>query len=67
MTAALFHDEPAECPQCGRPGPLPIVYGTPSEEMRLAARLGYLVLGEDHSPPGGGQWVCPGQTCRYEF
>jgi len=54
----LFDDAPPDFSQCGSPGARAIIYGDPSEEMIVAARLGDIVLGgvprEGHTP----QWLC---------
>ena len=67
MTESLFGDESPDCPQCGAKEPLPLFFGTPSEEMITAARLGQIALGgEDTSDPRRA-WRCHSPQCNYQF
>lgn len=62
-----FDDQPTHCPQCGAHGPIPIVYGAPSQEMLIAARLGEIVLGQlppEDAPP---LWACARRRCGFAF
>lgn len=67
MTTSLFSDEPPPCPHCGDGGPLPIVYSSPSEEMRTAAQLGQIFLAPDPGHDQGPQWVCRNVPCAQQF
>jgi len=63
----LFDDSPERCPVCGSREPLPLVYGAPSAEMLIAAKLGQIALGDPASPDGSAQWACRSRECRREF
>jgi hypothetical protein len=67
MTTPPFHDDPPQCPQCGTPGPLPLIYGNASEEMRIAAELGHLVLAHHQEPDAHTEWICRAESCQLRF
>lgn len=67
MTTSLFSDEPSRCPECGAPSPLPLLYGPSSEEMRAAAQLGQIALGNTPSSDPPNQWRCHDPRCGLEF
>lgn len=66
-SASLFEHQPSECPQCGTSSVVPIVYGTPSEEMSIAAKLGQIVVRASSPEPIPAQWLCQDPGCNYEF
>lgn len=67
MTETLFGDEPPDCPQCGAGKALPILYGTPSDEMVMAAKLGQIALGGDDAAESPRAWRCQSPQCNYGF
>ncbi|MCF8549599.1 MAG: hypothetical protein K9G09_01695 [Pontimonas sp.] len=67
MTESLFGDESPDCPQCGAEKPLPLLYGIPSEEMIMAAKLGQIALGGEDGPHSRRAWRCQTPQCNYEF
>jgi hypothetical protein len=67
MTESLFGDESPHCPQCGARAALPILYGIPSEEMIMAAKLGQIVLGGEATIDSRRAWRCQSSECAYRF
>ncbi len=67
MTSSLFVDDAPDCPQCRESNPLPILYGTPSDEMVTASKLGHIVLGGEDNPDPRRLWQCQSVECRYQF
>jgi hypothetical protein len=67
LSNPLFSDEAPECPQCGVSEALPIVYGTPSSEMVIAAQLQQIVLGGDEPEGANRRWLCMSTSCKYRF
>ncbi len=62
----LFDDSPPPCPVCSDPGSRPLIFGVPSDEMAVAARLGDIALGgvaDDVSA----QWMCSVEQCGFRF
>jgi len=66
-TQALFENQPTQCPTCGTQSVVPIVYGTPSQEMSVAERLGQIVVRATSNQPIPPQWACTKPECNYEF
>ncbi len=57
--STLFEDTPPDCPRCAKRSATPVIYGDPSDEMKVASRLGEIHLGgipEEGHMPG---WLCP--------
>jgi hypothetical protein len=67
MSESLFGDESPDCPQCGAQESRSILYGTASEEMVTAARLGHIVLGGEIAADTRRQWQCQRLECNYRF
>jgi hypothetical protein len=67
MTESLFGDESPDCPQCGAGAALPILYGIPSEEMVMAAKLHQIVLGGQDATDSPRAWRCQSPQCSYRF
>jgi len=67
MTTSLFGDDTSQCPECGTPGSLPLLYGLPSDEMRTAAQLGQIALGINAGSDPPAQWRCQDPGCFAEF
>jgi hypothetical protein len=67
MIESLFGDESPDCPQCGAGAALPIFYGTASEEMVMAAKLGQIVLGGENASDSHRAWRCQSPQCGYRF
>lgn len=61
-----FDDSPPPCPVCSDSGSRPLIFGVPSDEMALAARLGDIALGgvADDVPA---QWMCGVEPCGFRF
>jgi hypothetical protein len=67
MTESLFGDDSPDCPQCGAATALPILYGSPSEEMIMAAKLNQIVLGGEDASDSHRAWRCQSPQCSYRF
>ena len=63
----VFDDQPGRCPNCGDTGPIPIIYGAPSQEMAIAARLGQIVIDEESPSPEAPLWACQDRGCGLRF
>lgn len=63
----VFDDQRIRCPQCGANGPIPIIYGTPSQEMTIAARLGQIVISDESPSPRAPLWACQKRECGVRF
>jgi hypothetical protein len=54
----LFDDTPPPCPECEERSATPIIYGNPSSEMLVVARLGDIVLGGIAEQADAPEWLC---------
>jgi hypothetical protein len=66
-TRDLFNDALPPCPLCSSGEFIPIIYTTPSDEMRTAAELGLIVLGNSQDREASPQWKCKSGSCDYRF
>jgi len=56
---------PATCPRCGAAGPIPILYGYPSEEMQELEKAGKAVLRGCVVESASPVWHC--SRCEHDF
>lgn len=66
-TRDLFDDALPPCPLCSSGDFIPIIYTPPSDEMRFAAELGHIVLGNAKNRETRPQWKCNSGSCDYRF
>lgn len=66
-TRSIFDDQPAHCPHCQGTLIVPIIYSSPSDEMRIAEKLGHLVLRQASAAAGAPEWKCLVPECNQEF
>ena len=63
---AVFDDSPPPCPACANTRSTPLIFGAPSQEMLIAARLGEIALG-GITEDSAAQWMCGNEECGYRF
>jgi hypothetical protein len=60
----LFDEAPPPCTTCGAGNSVPLIFGSPSEEMLTASALGHIALGGPEERALAAHWMCQAPECH---